>query len=614
MNTLKKSPKNKSVDYYVADFETTTINSDFYKKHKKGSLIAFEIQKLGDENNKVVGVSMFEFEDWLLSITKPSQVFFHNLARFDGYVLLNWALRRWWNPLQKNSSPIQYTFNKTSHGLLSFSVKINKIDIIFTDSYRLLSMSIGKLGKLVGLEKSSTNYDIGPVYHISQLPKQYLDYLHNDVCILNRALQDWKHHIEIINKKYSLKLKWNSLTAPSIARDIISHFDTKKSFTIRACSQDVASSYYRGGYTSFNFKTRDNIISKDCEMWDAKSHYPSIMVLTNLPSGEPILIDKKDIPKYKCVFVSVKGHLKWNKFSWATIPLRYNEETYIYISKNDYIEPTYFEFRGTLNEWNVVKEYYEFENWEFLEIWGFEETTNCLNNIIKDFYRFKEIEKNSLTYKILLNSLYGAAGMRHDYPTEFYVDTNIEPPKEYVDDNDNEYYFLNKKNTKFFRDYKQYDYYLLKDKNTKCWNRWIAAWITSIGRKILMEIILTDPDKVFYCDTDSILGEKGFEGFKKVNKGKNLGDWDRESDEIKNIYIQGAKRYLFFSETEKIKTGFAGIRKEILPDDFTSSVKIMRDKFIDKGQRRLKLDDEFFPFIIDTDYLNRKVIKWQNMK
>ena len=35
-----KTDKNITPDYYVADFETTTMESNYFKTHQKGALIA----------------------------------------------------------------------------------------------------------------------------------------------------------------------------------------------------------------------------------------------------------------------------------------------------------------------------------------------------------------------------------------------------------------------------------------------------------------------------------------------------------------------------------------------------------------------------------------------
>lgn len=616
MRTIKRSPKNKSVDYYVGDFETTTLNSDFYQVNKTGRIIAFEIQRLGFEREFVQGVSMIDFENWLLSLTKPSQVFFHNLAKFDGFILLNWALKYWDNPLQPRRSKFKYTFKKTSHGILSFSVRVNKIDVIFTDSYRLLSLSVASLGKILNLPKLETDYNINPVNHLSDLPQEMLTYLHQDVTIVNRSLINFKEHIQKLNKKYNAEWKWNSLTNSSISRQIIKHFDNDNAFEISFESQSIARKYYRGGYTAFNFKLQNKPFETDAKMYDAKSHYPSIMYLYELPFSEPFLISEKDIPKYKCVFVRVDGVIQHNKYEWGTIPKHYNDETYIFIEKGEIVEEETrkFSFYGTFTEWEISKQFYEFEYYEIVEVWGWKKTTSCLNVVLEDLYFLKETEKNPLTYKIILNSIYGSSGMKYDYPKEFYQEKDKDPEPE-IDYQDKTYIWINKKKYNFFEKYKTYDYIEVVDPELRCWNRWIAAYITSIGRAILQSYILEEPHNAYYCDTDSILGHKDFKGFQKMKIGKNFGNWEEEYDDIRKLIIQGAKRYLLFKDEETaIKTRFAGIKDDIFDTDFDSAVKIMREEVIDKGQRRLKIDQDFFPFIDDVDYLNRKVKRWNAIK
>lgn len=96
-----KLKKEEVLDFFVGDFETITKNSKYYKSLKTGTILCFEIQKLGNYEDKIVGVNMKEFENWLLSLNKNSQLFFHNLSKFDGYVILNYALENWDNSVQK---------------------------------------------------------------------------------------------------------------------------------------------------------------------------------------------------------------------------------------------------------------------------------------------------------------------------------------------------------------------------------------------------------------------------------------------------------------------------------------------------------------------------------
>lgn len=608
MKTISRSPKNKSVDIFVADFETTTKLSNYYKQNQKGRLILWEVQPLGFESKFVRGVSMYEFENWLLSLKNDTQVFFHNLAKFDGFVLLNWALKHWDNNLQpRYKSKFRYTFRETSHGILSFSVyvKETKRNIIFTDSLKLLSNSIYSLGKVFGFEKLETDYNIDPVNRIEDLPKQFVEYTSRDVSILNRALCLFRDHINTLNKKYKTDILWNNLTIASISRKFIEAFDKDKSFKISAKSQELAKEFYRGGYTSFNVRIQNKEFKKESWFWDAKSHYPSIMVLNKLPHKSPKLIEKHEIDKYNCVFVHVKGVIAYNLNNWATIPLRYNDESYIWTDKEEE-----FEFKGSLREWLIQDKFYKFKEWEYVRIYGFEETTNCMNSLIKDLYHLKETEPNPLTYKILLNSMYGSCGMKYNYPTKFYVDRGVIPPKDYFV-NDKEYIYLNKKKDNFFEKYESYDYLELIDPTTQCWNRWIAAYITSIGRAILQETIAKDPNNAYYCDTDSILTNKNFSGFNELSQGKKLGDWDIDKDNINNLFVQGAKRYVLFEDDENMKkTGFAGLKKETFSGSFKEIVDKIKMEVIDKGQRRLIKDKDWFPFIDDIDYLNRKVLKW----
>ena len=315
---------------------------------------------------------------------------------------------------------------------------------------------------------------------------------------------------------------------------------------------------------------------------------------------------------YPVIMVCVRGQIRRNKNSWATIVDDEAFETY-WFEKGD--QDKDFTFYGTLREWEIQHSFYEFIKWEFIEVLVWEETTTRLNPFIEELYRLKETEKNALCYKIILNSMYGSAGMKHTYPTLFFEKKDIAVPYSYKE-NDKEYIYIQEKNENFFRDYLSYDYVELKDEKTKCWNKWIAAFITSYGRAILMEYIAKDPEKMVYCDTDSMIGLVDSESFNQLPKGKGLGDWDVDKKDINYVFVQGAKRYFLYRNNEEpIKIGFAGVKKdEVFYNGFETDVSLAQDELIEDGQRRVVKDKKFFPFIEDNDYLNRKVIHWNSQK
>ena len=435
MLSLKRIKPRKFKNIWVGDFETTTMESEYFKKNNTGRLIAWEIQLLGDDTQYSVGASMEELEEWFYKLKGNHQIYFHNLGRFDGFVLLNWALEHWYNEMAPNDSKIEFSYIQTRSKIMQFSMRhrTKGTTLVFNDSLLLLTYGIAALGKMFNMEKASTNYHIEPVDRLEDLPKDYLDYLHQDVCILNKALSDFAEEVSAVNEKHGIKAGWNKMTMANLSRTLITKVDINEKYKITFESQEKAKDYYRGGYTNLNKSIEDKVIKGKFMMVDAKSHYPSIMYLTPLPAYEPVKIKKKDINRYECVFVKVEGIIECNLNNWGTIPVKGQFDNYIVNAKD-----TEFVFTGSYIEWQIQEKFYKFKTWKYVEIWGFEETQNVMNDVIKEFYDLKETKENPLTYKLFLNSMYGSCGMKANYPETFFFKKGDEKP----------FQFMNKKNTK----------------------------------------------------------------------------------------------------------------------------------------------------------------------
>lgn len=613
MEELTRIRPRKFEKIWVGDFETTTIESQYFKKHKKGRVIAWEIQELRNDTNYFQGCSLQEFESWFLTLKGNHQIYFHNAGRFDNFVFLNYALSHWYNKLTPNNSEIEYSYIKTRNKIMGFYIRHRrtKQTVVINDSILLLLYSIKDLGKMFNCPKLTTDYNIEPVDKLEDLPKDYLDYLHQDVKILNVALSKFAEDVEKVNAKYNITKGWNKMTMANLSRTLISAVDINEKYKISFESQEKAREFYRGGYTCLNKSIEDTIIYGNFKMIDAKSHYPSIMSLFKLPAYEPIKINAKEIDDYECVFVKITGIIRRNKNDWGTIPVKGEFDRYIVNA--DY---TPFEFAGSYVEWSIQEKFYEFESWTYQEIWGFEETQNVMNDVIKDFYKLKETEANPLTYKLFLNSIYGSCGMKANYPETFFVKDNEDPPFQFLNKNKTKgYIFANYKRTCYFEGYKEVEYATQLPGNTKCWNRWIAAYITSIGRYILQKFISYSPKHVYYGDTDSLLIDDAYP-LHMIKLGKGLGDWDIDKDNLTEFIVQGPKRYILGSNDKTVKTSFSGIRKDLFTETFQDNADIFGQEIIDLGQQKaiISKDYDWFPLIIKNDYKNHRKIALNKMK
>ena len=624
-----KTTREITPNYYVADFETTTMNSKYFQENKKGSLIAWLVQPLGDYETDFHGIDFVGFENWLLSLEWPAVIFFHNLAKFDAYVIIAYALERWRNNLNQRNSPIKYSYQKVNGGILSMTIKTPKTFIILQDSIRLLTLPVASLGAILGYPKLTTDYNIDPVNSWDELPEEMRVYLKRDVEIVNKSLLHFKETIDNLSARY--QANWNpfKLTASSLSRDIINYFDENKLFKITIESQEESNKYMRGGFTNFNQHYILKDIKDDLVMWDAKSHYPSIIYSKKLPAGEPWYYEdlaefkelflKKQLPDYEIIFVYVKGRIKKSLNGWSAIPKKGDIDNYHYVPEDSDIE---FEFGGLIQEWEIIFQFYEFHDWEFIEVPYWESGQQILQSVIKDLYHLKETEKNNLGYKLILNSIYGSCAMKHTYGEEWYFSKNEPPLIEFTKDKKLYHYIQQKQENFYWKTYDLYEYEEEQPRDTLCWNKWIAAAITSWGRYILLEKISRDPDNVLYGDTDSLLMFKRANIFYGGEQGKQLTQWDIDKDNIDSALILGPKRYFLYNNNKPIKHSFAGVSKKywdnISYEEIESLCKQEMIILADGQMRKVSKNEyNFFPFLEKIDYIDNltmRRLKCQNQR
>lgn len=618
MEKLNRLIKVKNVEnYYVADFETTTLKSNYFKTYQKGALIAWLVEPLGDTNKTYQGIDFDSFERFLLSLENPSVIFFHNLSKFDGYVIIAYALERWKCNLRTNKgAKIKYSYQKVLGGLLTFTIKTPKTTIILQDSWRLLSLGVEGLGKLLGFNKLDTNYHIDPVKDWNDLPQDFREYLKRDVDIVNISLVNFKENIEHLNEKYEANLNPFAITSSALARNIITFFDKEKMFKVKKVVQEAAYVYTRGGFTNFNHNFILKTTIADIIMYDAKSHYPSIMWSRKLPDGSPYyypdvqkfknLFLNNNLPPYEIIFCHVHGRIKKSTCGWGVIPQSGYIDNYIWTDKDDDIE---FHFYGSLEEWKACLPFYEFHEWEFVEIPYWKKGQTILKPVIEDLYELKETQKNNLAYKLILNSMYGSCAMKHTYPTEIFFRKDEEPLIEF-EKWDKRWQYLCKKQENFYQHfYELYEYEEDADDNKECWNKWIAATITSYGRAILINLIWRNPDKIMYGDTDSLIMLKDANIFKPYELGKTLTKWDIDKDNITHAKIMGPKRYFLFQNDKLLKNSFAGVNRKYWENKNEEEInEYFANEYIileNAQMRRIKKSEyNYFPFLEEVDYID----------
>ena len=262
------------VNTYVIDFETTTADTEYFKKHTAGTITCWMAKNLTN-TDKQYGLTMNDLENWFIelgkdNIEKTIRIYAHNLGKFDGYILLSWAVENWNCILNKVKSKFIFTYEKgAGNEILKIVLKYKKLTVVFVDSYKLINYSVGYLGKLFNFPKGEVDYKQEPVDSWDKLPLIYREYLERDVDIVIKALLQFDKALSNYEN-----IDWkNCLTISSLSRQFIESADIDKDFKISFNSQKIAKQFYRGGLTSYNkdywFKKVENIKAK---MVDAKSH------------------------------------------------------------------------------------------------------------------------------------------------------------------------------------------------------------------------------------------------------------------------------------------------------------------------------------------------------
>ena len=633
--------------FYVCDFETTTLSSQYFKDNQDGRIIAFAVLNLDDED-KIYGVSFNDFSNFINSIKSASIIFFHNLA-FDGLVILNSARKYWSSAFNSVKSDITFTYTMRKNKILVMDIiNKNEVHIRVQCSLRLLSQSISALGAAVGVPKLETDYNIEPVNKWEDLPVDYRDYLFRDVEIQKLSLNQFRNGLINLYKELEITgaVEWYKTTAAGVSRaliNVVQEQHKKKyhlsAFMISGSSQKEAKEYYRGGFTMTNIKyLRKNRTGK-FTMFDAKSMYPSVIFDRALPVGEPVKLDitngfmrkvafhtlnsmvKNYGSKYVPAFVKVGAEIVSCKTNWGVIQhpdkelnLHINPFTREqYINANDLKNGSVkFVFSGTYYEWEQVQKFYEMKNIKYYQVVYWKKTTSALKPVIKKLYEGKEFRDSegkrpwALTYKIILNSIYGSLGMSQvDFTETFWASDreleHLENKKGLSVETGKRKKVVKKMvnpqphKIQPFREY-GFKVFELQEQDKSYtgkiyWNRWIAAAITSWARADLFFMISIDPNSVVYCDTDSLLmkqNSKIIDYIKENNlEGSNLKQWEEEKEAnlIEDIIIQGSKLYEFRDVNKRvIKLGMVGIDKSTYLENRKDNLDLLADMvYIENG-------------------------------
>lgn len=602
-------------DIFFCDLETTTIDTDYFKRYNDTCLNVGYIENWNNAN----GFYFTKFNDlfnYFWNYSKSCYVYFHNLS-FDGDFILKWLAK-------SNYKCVNYEQVERNHefGFLRQLNKIygidvclngknkNLIKISFRCSLNILSSSIEALGKSVGIEKYEnienvdTFYNVEPKQNVNDYPKQYLDYLKRDVQIAKKATQMFDNELMNFLKIKKIHLRWyNKYTIGSIAYQLQKNYirkfrNVKRGFKCSNETYQLASNYYFGGFCEFNPNVQNQVVHCPNGLGlDINSAHPNSMTKM-LPYGELINFKDAQPDTRHLVFLELKIKLATAKYDNVPCLINWNKINKVDNSLNRYVlQLSNFKCFYLEQEFETLKKFYNFYDVKVINKYWIK-AGEFLKTYTNDLYQFKQMHsKNNQkalanTYKILLNSSYGKHATRQIY-NEFYICKNKQ-----------EYDRLLKLGS-FLKNDKKFvvnecndliklpNIYILKitpelDDSKVFYHKLIAATITAYTRiKILNTILLLDPENFLYTDTDSIyLKDYDMEKVKPLLDDYKLGYWKIEKTFNKFI-VAGAKCYVYFDNTEQepknVGMTYSGINKKWLKDNWDLGMWKVQDSILYKA-------------------------------
>lgn len=593
---------NNFKNYYVADFETITDETNYYKEFKKTGITYGVIKNFEGTIEKTFN-KLSSFFEIIKSLGHGKTIiYFHNLG-FDGSFIISYldqiGFKLAENCFNKNTF---YVFRTTNPKIYYIRVNYEDVLIEFRCSKLILQSSVKALGKNVNIEKYKHDkqetqefYNVEPIDELEEFEKQnveYCDYCKRDVEIVRVSLLAFfEEMLKILNAKnegdnFQELLNCMTLSAISFLLQRLYYGSTRNDnpfFINNYEERIIGDKFKQGGLTLVN----NNILQKEQKtkviIIDLKSAYPAVMANEKMAVK---YIGSFDYNNYEDL---LKDYQKENHYYFFVefdlvnvtpkdghnIPLLKN------FSKNKLVphftSAELYHGYYLLDELIILLKFFNYEKIIIKKVHKVSKKV-MFKQVVNELYYYKEKYKKegdlarSHTYKILLNAGYGVHCKRWDYinitTTEppspvFTVETQNGKKITYVYKNNID---LNKPgHLCYMKNNKSYAIQPIKmeEHEGHLANVWIANTITAFNRIKIMEMILKVGINNFaYSDTDSVfIMNKTIEEIKPLT-GENLGDWEIEKgEEFDYLYVARKKMYTIKKEDEVKKSGSAGFEK-----------------------------------------------------
>lgn len=400
------------------------------------------------------------------------RIYAHNGGKFDFLFILEELLDRSW---------IKKIIERQGR-IICIRCDTGKVQFTFADSYALLPQSLRSLSDSFGPEHKKLEMDYRKV---SKNDSKTLRYLENDCLCL----------YEIITLFFgSDYVEQPQLT---IASQAMNTFRLRfcPSFVGRIELEDedmIRERFYSGGRVEV-YKGRGRV---NC--YDVNSLYPTAM-LNEMPSGKMIKTKKYHSGKIGFYEVNIKATPAW-----------YISPLLIKGKKNFYVNGP-----GTYYLSSATIEYLRTEfsiRCSVVSGYVFSGRDDLFGDYVETFYKMKQgAEKNSVQYvlaKLFLNSLYGKFGAARwrdsvvPWTDELQTWEDFDP---------------------------RYGLVLVKEKSkSKFIMPFVASYITELARLYHFQLLNMYPEKMYYCDTDSLYTSADMNKLvgTKIGQLSNDGTWN----------------------------------------------------------------------------------------
>lgn len=522
-HTANKMPKLMFIFDTEADIEQFDDGSQLHTlRFGYGQFLRYNKNELIREPEPV----RFETVEELYNIIEGYSHQGHKLYCFAHNLGYDWSLTGLSNCFTSQQWETHSIMDRKFTTVIRYSRGANTVEMIDTLNY--WKMPLAEIAKNYGLEKGTIDYRYND-------QKEADDYCKNDVYILTEALKDRREWIlknnygsfKATNPSQSLAIfKQKYLKEPILTNQGEHQKELERRAYYGGRTDAAYIGFYRGKVTSL----------------DINSAYPSVMVYNKFPCElikeikNPTKADLEIEDDKHCIFAQVT--LDTNK---AFYPYRDNERLIFPIGR----------FKAWLCEPEINL---AMENKHLLQVnrLYLYKARPLFTEYVNDLHRKRreaiqnDNTPDELSYKLLLNSLYGKFGEHRKEWTAINVNNGAPDGVAYEANGDKReiYKVINYRGVKYK--------YVNKASASHSFPL-ISAFVTSYLRvKLCHTMELAGSHNWLYCDTDSLyVTDNGLRNLRTLIDDKKLGRWKVEGTSI-GMEIRGLKDYIFGNQ-ERIK-------------------------------------------------------------